>query len=72
MKANMGTADRIIRTVVAVALIALIFTGHITGVWVIVAGVVAAAFLLTSVVSFCPAYWPLRINTRGKSDEPAR
>ncbi len=65
----MGTIDRIIRTVVAVAIVALYFAGQISGTIAIVLGIVAGAFLLTSLVSWCPAYMPFGLSTRkeGKS-----
>jgi hypothetical protein len=64
MKKNMGTIDRVVRTLIAAVLVVLIFAGQITGAWAIVGGVVAAAFLLTSAVSWCPAYLPLGITSR--------
>ena len=69
MRKNMGTIDRIIRTVVAVAIVALYFAGQISGTIAIVLGIVAGAFLLTSLVSWCPAYMPFGLSTRkeGKS-----
>jgi hypothetical protein len=72
MTRNMGTADRVVRTVVAIALGVLIAAGYITGTWAVVAAVVAVAFLVTSAVSFCPGYWPFGLSTRGRSDETAR
>lgn len=66
MTKNMGTLDRTLRIIVAVILIALAATGTITGTWAIVAYVVAAVFILTSLVKFCPAYLPLGINTCSK------
>ena len=65
----MGTIDRIIRTVVAVAIVALYFAGQISGTIAIVLGIVAGAFLLTSLVSWCPTYMPFGLSTRkeGKS-----
>ena len=67
MKKNMGTADRTIRTVVALALAALIAAGYLTGTWAIVAAVVAVVFLLTSAIGVCPAYWPFKLSPRKES-----
>ncbi|GAB4481417.1 MAG: DUF2892 domain-containing protein [Anaerolineae bacterium] len=64
MKKNMGTADRIIRTLIAVVLVVLGLTGVLTGALAIVGYVLAAVFLATSVVSFCPLYLPFGISTR--------
>jgi len=66
MKKNMGNIDRVVRTLIAAALIVLIFTGQMAGAWAIGAGVVAAALLVTSAVSWCPGYLPFGISTRPK------
>ena len=68
MKANMGTTDRIIRTVLALAIGALWYTGRISGTVAIILGVVAVMFLVSSFISWCPAYAPFGLSTRGKSD----
>ena len=63
MKANMGTLDRVLRTLVALAIAAIYYTGKIGGTLAIVLGVFAVIFLLTSFVSWCPLYAPLGIST---------
>jgi uncharacterized membrane protein YtjA (UPF0391 family) len=63
MKKNMGTTDRIIRTIIAVIAAYLYFGGIVTGTLGIVLVVVAAVFLLTSLVSFCPLYSIVGLNT---------
>lgn len=63
LKKNMGTTDRIIRIVVAVALGVLYFTGAISGTWGLVGLILGIVFLLTSFVSFCPLYLPFGIRT---------
>lgn len=65
MKTNMGTADRIIRLLVAVAVAVLYFMNVISGTVAIVLLVLAGVFVLTSVIGFCPLYLPLGINTCG-------
>lgn len=67
MKKNMGSADRIVRTVVALVVLYLIVSGVVSGVWAIVLGIVAGAFLLTSFVSFCPGYLPFNWSTNKDS-----
>ncbi|MEW6525728.1 MAG: DUF2892 domain-containing protein [Spirochaetota bacterium] len=64
MKKNMGTIDRLLRTIIAIVIIVLYFTGQITGTAAIILGILAVVFLLTSAVSFCPLYVPLKINTK--------
>ena len=66
MKANMGSADRIIRILIAVVIAALYFTNVITGTLGIILLIVGAIFLLTSFVSFCPLYAPFKISTLKK------
>mgnify|MGYP002152771674 CR=1 FL=1 len=63
MTKNMGTTDKVIRIVIALALAALIFTETITGTLGTVAIVVAAVFLLTSAPSFCPLYTLVGVKT---------
>ena len=64
MKPNMGTLDRIIRVILAVIIGILYLTGQITGTAAIVLLIIAAIFIFTSIVSFCPLYVPLKISTR--------
>ena len=66
MKKNMGAADRLIRTVLAIVVVVLYFTNQISGTAAIILGIIAIAFLLTSFVGFCPLYLPFRISTRKK------
>ena len=63
MKKNMGSADRIIRTIIAVVVGALYFTDIIGGTLGLVLLILAVVFLLTSLVSFCPLYAPFGIST---------
>ena len=53
---NMGTTDKALRLIAAVIAVALAATGTITGTLAVIAYVVAAVFVLTSFVSFCPLY----------------
>ncbi len=66
MTKNMGSPDRMIRIAVAIVLAALIAMGKITGTWAYVAGAVAAIFLVTSLIGFCPAYRLVGVNSCGK------
>ena len=67
MKKNMGAADRIIRTMLAIVVVVLYMTKQITGTAAIILGVFAVVFLLTSLVSFCPLYVPFGISTKKKA-----
>jgi hypothetical protein len=68
MKKNIGSTDKIIRIVVAAILATLFFTKVVTGTLGIVLLVVAAVFLLTSLVSFCPLYPVFKMNTHKSPD----
>lgn len=59
----MGSADRLIRLVVAAVFAGLYFTHTVSGTIGIGLLVLAVIFTLTSVVSFCPLYMPFGINT---------
>ena len=60
---NMGTIDKAIRILIAVAIAILFFANVITGVTGIVLIALAAIFVITSFISFCPLYLPFGINT---------
>lgn len=68
MKQNMGSADRIIRLVIAAVAAFLYFNGTLSGTIGIVAVVVAVIFALTSLVSFCPLYTIFGLSTKGKQE----
>lgn len=67
MTKNMGTADRVVRILIALAIAVLYFTGTISGTLAIVLGIVAIAFLLTSLVGWCPSYLPFGLSTRKRA-----
>jgi len=71
MKQNMGMADKIIRLVVVAIIAALYFTGQITGTAAIILGIIAVAFLVTSLIGWCSTYVPFGISTR-KSEKTER
>jgi len=56
MKKNMGSADRIIRLLAAALFAVLYFTGVVSGTIGIILVSLAAVFLVTSFLSFCPLY----------------
>ncbi|MBM4159987.1 MAG: DUF2892 domain-containing protein [Ignavibacteria bacterium] len=64
MKQNMGSADRVIRILLAFLVAALYLTDQISGTLAAVLGLFAVIFLLTSFVGFCPLYLPLKISTK--------
>lgn len=64
MPKNMGSVDRVVRISIAVAIAILYFTGMISGTLAIVLGIVAIAFLVTSLMSRCPIYLPFHLSTK--------
>lgn len=64
MKKNMGSADKMIRYIVAVAILILYMSGIITGTLGLILIVLAGIFVVTGVINFCPLYLPFGLNTR--------
>ncbi|HOY40218.1 MAG TPA: DUF2892 domain-containing protein, partial [Chitinophagales bacterium] len=63
MKKNMGSADRIVRLIVAAIFAVLYFTNTVSGTFGIILLVLAGVFVLTSLISFCPLYAPFGFST---------
>ena len=68
MKKNMGSADKGIRVVIAIAIALLFYFDVIQGTLAYILMALAIVFLITSFLSFCPLYVPLGINTCKKKD----
>ncbi|MHB9056659.1 MAG: YgaP family membrane protein [Paludibacteraceae bacterium] len=56
IKANVGTADRTIRLIIALVLIVLFYTGILPSIYGIIGLVLALLLTITSLLSFCPIY----------------
>ncbi len=63
MKANESNVDRLIRVVLGIVLLALNFTGVVSGGWGIITLIVGVIALLTGAVGFCPLYALLKFRT---------
>lgn len=63
MPKNMGATDKLIRILVAIVLVSLFFTNLISGIIGIILLILAGIFILTSLISFCPLYTLIGINT---------
>ncbi len=63
MKKNMGGTDRIVRLVVAAIIGVLYFTNVIEGTLAYIFMTLAAVFVITSFISFCPLYSIVGLNT---------
>ena len=66
MKKNLGTIDRVVRILIAVIFAVLVFTGVIGGAAAFILGILAAVFVITAALGFCPLYLPFGINTIAK------
>jgi predicted PurR-regulated permease PerM len=71
MKQNMGQTDKAIRLAVVAIIVILYISGQITGTAAIILGIVAVAFLVTSLIGWCPTYVPFGISTK-KADKTVR
>ena len=67
MTRNMGSTDRAVRTFIVIVIGVLYFTGKIGGTLAIVSGIVAIAFLVTSLIGWCPGYVPFGLSTQKPS-----
>ena len=63
MKKNMGRTDKMIRSLAAIVIAILYFTNVLTGTLGLILLIIAAIFLVTSFVSFCPLYAPFGLST---------
>jgi hypothetical protein len=68
MKKNMGTADRIIRVLIAAVIAVLYLTGIITGTVGVVLLAVGVIFVLTALLGICPLYLLFGIRTNKKAE----
>jgi hypothetical protein len=66
MELNIGTADRIVRAIVGLAILSLAFIGDESVRW---AGVFGFLPLVTAIVGWCPLYSMLGVRT---SPQPVR
>lgn len=63
MKQNVGTTDRIVRGVAAVALLVVALAAGLDSVGGLIALVLAIVMAVTAAVRFCPLYAPFKMNT---------
>lgn len=66
MTKNMGSADRVIRVILAAIVVALYFANIISGTVAIVLLAFSAIFILTSLIGVCPLYLPFGLSTLRK------
>jgi hypothetical protein len=62
MNPNVGSADRLIRIVVGIALISLFFVLEGNARWL---GLIGVVLIATALISFCPLYKILGLSSTG-------
>jgi hypothetical protein len=67
MEPNMGATDRIVRAVLALAMIGVNFLGILPGWLGLTMMILGLVFLTTAIVGYCPLYWPFGLSTRKSS-----
>lgn len=66
MTKNLAIYDRVLRVLIAAVITVLYLTGVISGTLAIVLLAVAAVFVATSFVGWCPIYAALGLRTLGR------
>lgn len=66
MKKNVGSADKVVRILIALVILVLAFAKVITGTLAIILLILAVILVLTSLISICPIYLPFGISTSKK------
>lgn len=64
----MGTADKVVRILLAIVIAGLYFANIISGTAAIILLILAGTFILTNFMNFCPLYLPFGISTRKKGE----
>jgi hypothetical protein len=64
MITNMGTIDRTLRILFAVAVVVLYFMNVISGTVALILGIISLIFFITGLVGHCPLYGPLHFSTK--------
>ncbi|WP_276390465.1 YgaP family membrane protein [Eudoraea chungangensis] len=63
MKRNMGKTDKIVRVALAIIAALLVYFDVVQGTFAYVLLAMASVFILTSLISFCPVYGLVGLNT---------
>ncbi|MDX1342371.1 DUF2892 domain-containing protein [Reinekea sp. G2M2-21] len=63
MKVNMGNVDRIVRLILAAIMILAVVLQWVSGAIAIIVALLAAVFVITATVKFCPLYLPFGLST---------
>jgi uncharacterized membrane protein len=69
MKKTVGTADKIVRGIIAVAALVVAGIAGYSSAWGIVLVIVAAVMVVTASSGYCPIYSATGLSTTGEKDE---
>ena len=69
MKKNVGSIDKVIRIILAAVIGILAISHVISGTVAIILLILEGVLILTTVVSFCPIYYPMGISTAKNETE---
>ncbi|NPA26337.1 MAG: DUF2892 domain-containing protein [Chloroflexi bacterium] len=64
MRPNEATWDRVLRVILGIVLLALKFTGAVTGTVGLLALIFGLIFLITGLIGFCPLYSIFGFSTK--------
>jgi hypothetical protein len=64
MRRNIGTVDKVIRILVALAVVILYFINVISGTSAIILLIISGILVVTGILSICPLYLMIGVNTR--------
>lgn len=71
MKTNMGGLDRTLRLAAAAVIAVLLILHAVKGALAVVLAVLAAIFVITTLVGVCPAYVPFGLSTKKRDEKGA-
>jgi len=60
---NMGSADRVVRLLLAALMIYLAYSGMVSGIIATILYILSAVFIVTSLIRTCPLYMAFGIST---------
>jgi hypothetical protein len=60
---NVGGADKTLRIIIGIALVAFVVLAQVDTLWKVIAGVAAAIALVTAFVGFCPLNRLIGVDT---------
>ncbi|ABL72766.1 MULTISPECIES: YgaP family membrane protein [Paracoccus] len=66
MQINIGSAERALRLILGIVLVALPFLAGLSALWTWVSVIVGLVLVVTGVVRFCPIWALLGIRTGGR------